>query len=532
MHSTAYALTWPLWRQYRYRCVVLLLVVNVCAILAPFVPRGTGADTLLISAPLSLVFSLLVAAFTYAGLSGEKPMPCDFPSHFLTLPVTTRALVGWPMLFGTILAAVAWWVLVPLVFWPRGIEVPFVWPGVAAAALIACCQAVAWWPFPGPMTRLLATCLGLGVPFGPLLVLGVAFDAPPVLFTLAFAGLIGLGYVAAVEGVGRLRRGDVATGATLIDAVQDVGQRLFRSRRVFRSAAAAQLWMELRLGGLILPTLVALSLGGIVAVSSEPAFPWVAFGGIVLMPAYLATFIGPLVAKPEIWARGIRLSSFAATRPVPSGFFVVAKMKAAAVSALAACLLMLPAALCWLLTHPNSEVVRGLRALAADTHPLRLMSGAVMVFAAIVLVTWTQLIQLVGFQMSGRAWFGHAFMWIGMVLAYPLYFGLLWIIEHPEHHQTLLRMIPPVVGCLAILKVAAGLGVYVAVKRRRLLEAGQPQALAVLWVVVVGAGVSVTVVLIPGAGERWYRLVPVAVLLVPFVRPFLGILATDWNRHR
>src|SRR5262249_15375282 len=166
----------------------------------------------------------------------------------------------------------------------------------------------------------------------------------------------------------------------------------------------------------------------------------------------------------------VGFSSHTATRPVRSGFFVLAKLKAAAVTALISCLLTVPAALIWLLLHPDSEVTRALRTLSANTHPLRLTIGALTIFAAIVLLTWTQLVQFVGFQMCGRAWLGQVFLWTGIALAYPIYMGVLWIIEHPEHHQALLQMIPPVIASLAILKVGAGVWIYVAVQRRRLLD--------------------------------------------------------------
>jgi hypothetical protein len=90
--------------------------------------------------------------------------------------------------------------------------------------------------------------------------------------------------------------------------------------------------------------------------------------------------------------------------------------------------------------------------------------------------------------------------------------GLLRLIEHPEHHPALLSMIPPVVGSLAIRKVAAGIWVYAAVRRRRLLEARQIQSLAVLWVIGVAAGVALASLAAPALAERCHRLVPVVVV--------------------
>ena len=56
--------------------------------------------------PVSFTFFYFVAVFSY-GLSGDlAARESIFPARMFTLPVTTRALAGWPMLYGTAAAAI------------------------------------------------------------------------------------------------------------------------------------------------------------------------------------------------------------------------------------------------------------------------------------------------------------------------------------------------------------------------------------------------------------------------------------------
>jgi hypothetical protein len=531
MYSIAYAVAWPIWRQHRIQFASIFAGLIALTAIARVVPAGASADAFFCAAPSAAIFIFLLAAFSYASAGGNRKGSFDIPAYLLTLPVTTRALVGWTMLYGAIAAAVAWWLVVLLVLWPRGIPVPFFWPAFVAAGFLVCFQAHAWWPFPGPIIRMVAAAVGLGTPIA-LCIVGLAFDVSPTILAATFVGFGALGYLAALEGVARVRRGDVTSRSWVLEAAQELAHRLYRPRRPFGSAGVAQVWIELRQHGLVLPTLVALCLVVILTAPSNPAFPWVAFSGIVLMPAYLATFLSPLLAKPETWSRSIALSSFAATRPVSSGFFVIAKLKAALLSAFIACLVMVPAAFIWVLSHPDTEVAQVLSAFSRGTHPLRLALALAAAFLAVVLMTWVQSIQTLCINMSGRPWINYALIGAGAVVAYPLYLLGFWIFDHPEYHETLLHFVPHVITGLALTKLGIAVWVFRAVIRRRLLDPAQARTLGSLWIAAVIAGVCLAVCLVPEVRERWYRLPVVAVLAVPFVRPCLAMLATDWNRHR
>ena len=71
-----------------------------------------------------------------------------YPARMFTLPVTTAALAGWPMLYGT--AAMA--ILLAGHEASRRVAVgsrtcPMIWPALLAASLLAWTQALTWMPY-------------------------------------------------------------------------------------------------------------------------------------------------------------------------------------------------------------------------------------------------------------------------------------------------------------------------------------------------------------------------------------------------
>ncbi len=65
-----------------------------------------------------------LAVFSF-GLSGDlAARQSMYPARMFTLPVTTAALAGWPMLYGTAAMASLWLATRLFALWPSGIDVP------------------------------------------------------------------------------------------------------------------------------------------------------------------------------------------------------------------------------------------------------------------------------------------------------------------------------------------------------------------------------------------------------------------------
>ena len=87
----------------------------------------------------------------------------------LVLPVRTRTLVFWPMLYGSLGVVLLWLFTAVLVCGPSGYSAPILLPCLALAALMAWVHSLAWLPITNHLLRLeiiLVVVLALAVRFG------------------------------------------------------------------------------------------------------------------------------------------------------------------------------------------------------------------------------------------------------------------------------------------------------------------------------------------------------------------------------
>ena len=72
--------------------------------------------------PLAATFMYFLAVFSF-GLAGDlAARQSMYPARMFTLPVTTAALAGWPMLYGTAAMAILWLATRLLAVWPSGVR--------------------------------------------------------------------------------------------------------------------------------------------------------------------------------------------------------------------------------------------------------------------------------------------------------------------------------------------------------------------------------------------------------------------------
>ncbi len=90
--------------------------------------------------------------FGFAGdLAGRRSI---YPARMFTLPVTTQALAGWPMLFGTAAMASLWLVTALFVRWSWGLDLPLIWPALLGAVFLAWTQVLTWTAYGLPGLRI------------------------------------------------------------------------------------------------------------------------------------------------------------------------------------------------------------------------------------------------------------------------------------------------------------------------------------------------------------------------------------------
>src|SRR5260370_22351917 len=109
---------------------------------------------LTVNVPLAFAFMYFLAVFSY-GLAGDLTARHSlYPARMFTLPVSTAALAGWPMLYGTVTTAGLWVAVALVALRPSGVPAPLIWPALFAAAFVPLLQGFALGPFGPPRLRL------------------------------------------------------------------------------------------------------------------------------------------------------------------------------------------------------------------------------------------------------------------------------------------------------------------------------------------------------------------------------------------
>ncbi len=552
MRSPASAIAWQLYGRHRwglaaigaYLALVVFLVHSgvVEAFAAHFAPAAPAPVVSLLFGAMSTL--PLVTALTYLlgvfcqGFQSDLIAPgSSYPTWMFRLPVPTRTLVLWPMLYGVVTLGLGWATVALLILQPCGLAVPVGWPTLLLAALLTWLQAILWWPFGLRGARLVVVALALG-----LLVAGLeggkAAEFNATLRVSLFAVATLAGGLAALAGVVRARRGEEPDWQWLQQTIRQVGRGLPRRRQAFASAARAQVWFEWRRHGWTLPLMVAFLL---------PLFLWPLWLGtnevlslpsilllVCLLPPFLAGLAGPSVSGSNPEARDYYgLPPFTGVRPMTCGGLLAAKVKMAALSTLTAwgvVVLVVPSAL---VLSGNLQVVADGWGTLLRVLPAWKAAGLLaLVLVGLILVTWKQFVENLFIGLTGNAWVINGVIIVGLLLMVVCALLGSWIYHHPEYHEPLLAAVPWVMSLAVLLKLLAAGWAWRTLRRRQLLERYTLPGLLTLWLLTVLGLIAWLAWLIPTGMTSLFSLALGVVLFVPLARLLAAPLALAWNRHR
>src|SRR2546430_4481357 len=140
MRSPALAIGWEFRRRHRWGLMAVagyLLVVATIRFLILEPGEPVRVDSLrfaaVVSVPLTTTFVYLLAVFSFGFAGDLAARQSIYPARMFSLPVTTAALVGWPMLYGTAATAIVWLAARLLAGLPSGTEIPVIWPAPPGA---------------------------------------------------------------------------------------------------------------------------------------------------------------------------------------------------------------------------------------------------------------------------------------------------------------------------------------------------------------------------------------------------------------
>ena len=520
--TPAGAIAWEFRRRYRWGWIALGSYLLILAIIKIAILARGGSITFssaenfafVVAVPLTSTFIYFLAVFTF-GLTGDiAARQSMYPPRLFTLPVTTNALAGWPMLYGTMAIAILWAALRLFALWPSGTAVPILWPALMAASLLAWTQALTWMAYPLPGLRVIVTVLWLAT-IDAIVMVALEFKPSEGMMLAILAPHVPLAFLTARHAVSRARRGDVPhwrlTSGRSVDA---------RTGDHFASASRAQLWFEWRQHGWSLPSIVAILLPFELAMlfifRETPAIIFETLALVLLTPPFMAIFVAATVSKPNL--------SFTLTRPLTNASLISAKLKAAMWSTFAAWLLIVIATPVAVRLSGTGSTISELadwwvQAIGAR----RAVVLAILMFVALVFSTWKQLVQSLYIGMSGREWLTKAAVFTALALLAVIMPAGLWIMKNNAARAAAWRAIPAILIALVCAKAIAA--IWIAMRRDVLRP-------VIGWNVCVFALYALLAWIFPDLVLRHYVLALIAILAVPLTRISAIPLAVEWNRHR
>jgi polyhydroxybutyrate depolymerase len=545
MRSPALALAWEFRQRHRLALIVFLGYVLVLGMVRVFFlgpdsltldrPSGVAAAVVV---PLGTTFLYLLAVFSF-GLDGDMAARQSiFPARMFTLPVSSAALAGWPMLLGSAAVAGLWLSGALLARWSWGIVLPLIWPALMGAVFLAWTQVLTWNAYGLPGLRIVVSVLWL-VSLDAAVFLAVEYKLSEPRLVALLLPQLPLAYLAAWLAVGRARRGEVPNWVGVFARTSRVPGAVSPRRGRFPSAERAQLWFEWRREGWILPLAVGIllpfELGLLDLASDEPRV--LVFGtllAVLLTPPFMAGFAGAIAGRSGRDESDSHGATFTATRPLTSAALVAAKLRMALWSTLLAWLLVVASVPLGLsLTDTWPLVVEGIARVGEVVGQPRAIVVALLAIAGLLASTWKQLVQSLCIHLTGRAWVVRTNLLVRLSFLIVLIPVADWIFESRRRLAVLWDTWPWILAVLVCLKMCAAGWVASRLHRSRLLSNGALVAAAASWLAMVLAlyGVLVWLVSTPPILGRYIPLL-FAILAVPLARLSAAPLCLAARRHR
>jgi len=542
--SPAAAVAWEFRQRHRWGFIALIVYLAVLAtIKLVVVTRGLQINfdspesfAFVVVMPITATFTYFLAVFTF-GLDGDlAARQSMYPPRMFTRPMTTAALAGLPMLYGTAAMMILWLAMRLFALWPTGIAVPSVWPAFLLASLLAWTQALTWMPYPLAGLRIVVAVLWLGT-MDTIGLLALHFSAHESLMIAILAPQVPLAYIVARFAVERARRGDVPDWSGAFARLAWTGRVSSRRRAHFPSPARAQAWLEWRQYGRSLPgwvgillpfELILLWAGG-----DSTALVFTILFVVLLTPPFMASFAAAGVSKSSLNSGdSYGVTPFTATRPLTDADLVAAKLKMAIWSTIAAWLLVLIAIPLGLeLSGTSAVLLNRLGRLSEVVGTPRTVVVVLLILAGCIASTWKQLVQGLYIGLTGRASLikGSVFLIMGFFFLFGPFAE--WIIDSHRLGE-LWSALPLIFAILVGFKMIAAAWIIVRLYQSHLVSDRTLVTVAACWSLAVFALYAVLVWLLGTPHIPHYLMMLVAILAIPLARLSAAPLALAWNRHR
>ena len=538
MSAAGRAIGWEFRRRHRLGLIALVAYVVVFGVIK-FLLLGSGHPIKLdppngmagwLIAPLTATFFYFVGVFSY-GLAGDlTARESIYPARMLTLPVTSAALAGWPMLYGTAAATSLWLATALFARWPGGIDIqlPWIWPALLTSAYLAWTQAFMWMPYGLPGLRVIVAVLWLTA-VDAIVLTAIHYRARELLMVAILAPQIPVAYLVARVAVARARRGDVPDWRGWFERLGRIADSRPRAQDRFRSPARAQLWFEWRRHGRTLPAMVA------IVVPFELLLLFIPGNGtapVVVLTLFVVLVTPPFMAMFAAAALSTS-TSFTATRPLTSMALIAAKLKMTIWSTLAAwCFVVVAIPVALELSGTLPVAIERARAGIEVTGTPRAIAVVLLVLSALMASTWKSLVQSLCIGLTGRVWLMKGCVVLALAFVFALVPLADGIIRNRNVQSAIWNGLPWILVVLVCLKLCGASWIAIRLYDSRLLSDRALVTGAACWLVTVAALYGALEWLAASPLVPRYFLAAIAILQVPLARVSAAPLALAWNRHR
>ena len=558
MRSPAIAIAWEFGRRLRLGLVVLAVYAIVMGTilllrhtLGQPVSLQDGEDfAALLAVPVTTTFMFFLGVFSFGFAGDLGARESMYPARMFTLPVTTRALAGWPMFYGAASMMILFLTagrfltfedtgaLGRFKLQPWGIEAPLIWPSLLAAVFLAWTQALTWMAYGWRGLRVIVTVLWL-ITLEAAVFVAVEYQVPEAVMVAFLAPQLPLAYLAACFAVSRARRGDVPDWRGMSARLSRTFDVFRRRRDHFPSPARAQMWFEWRQHGPSLPVWVAILLPFELAMlflarDEPPAMTFYTLFAVLLTPPLMAGFVAATVSKSNASARdSYGVPPFTATRPLTSAALIAAKLKVTLWSTLVTWLLVLIAiplglALSGTLSVVTFRVNEGIETFGRPRIVAVMLLGLLVLMAS----TWKRLVHSLFLDLSGREWLIKSSVLLALSLLVIIWpFGR-WIHDDSKVLAALLNALPVILAVLVCVKMSCAVWIATHLYDGRLLSDRTLVTGAACWLAAVLALYGLFVWFWSTPHVARYFLLLIAILEIPLARLSAAPLALAWNRHR
>ena len=209
MRPAALGVAYYIWLSRKRALIALLALACFLGALAPLLGGETATAVAAMYAVLCLVGCCLMTGLHFEAVLEAVPPRFGYPHVLFALPVTTRALVLWPLLFGSSGLIVIWVIGSVIISSWLGVKVPTFVPCLAIVATLASVQATLWAPTVAAPLKVLALIPAAVAPSALVLSLYDRVGVPEYGIAGILIAILILASCAAVAGVAADRRGDI-----------------------------------------------------------------------------------------------------------------------------------------------------------------------------------------------------------------------------------------------------------------------------------------------------------------------------------